>query len=82
MTFPWVAMESRSTAMSWCCHICGGPGRFPPGRSSWERITHLLPRPGDYELRAITPMAVEDFREQMRRAKVGAPTQRKALMLL
>src|SRR5690242_17291676 len=27
-------------------------------------------------------MAVEDFRERMNRAKVGAPTQRKALMLL
>lgn len=43
---------------------------------------HLLPHVGDYELRAITPMAVEDFREQMSRAKVGAPTQRKAPMLL
>ena len=37
---------------------------------------------GDYELREITPIAVEDFRERMNRAKVGPPTQRKALMLL
>jgi integrase len=43
---------------------------------------HLLPQLGDYELREITPMVVEDFREQMTRAKVGAPTQRKTLMLL
>jgi integrase len=43
---------------------------------------HLLPRVGDYELRAITPMLVEDLREQMTRAKVGTPTQRKALMML
>jgi hypothetical protein len=43
---------------------------------------HLLPRLGDYELREITPMAVEDFREQISGVKVRAPTQRKALMLL
>jgi hypothetical protein len=43
---------------------------------------HLLPRLGDYELREITPMVVEDPRAQMKHAKVGAPTQRKALMLL
>jgi len=43
---------------------------------------HLLPRLGDYQLREITAMVVEDLREQMTRAKVGAPTQRKALMLL
>jgi hypothetical protein len=43
---------------------------------------HLLPRIGDYQLREITPMVVEDLRDQMTHAKVGAPTQRKALMLL
>jgi hypothetical protein len=43
---------------------------------------HLLPRVGDFELREITPMVVEDLREQMTRAKIGAPTQRKALMML
>lgn len=43
---------------------------------------HLLARLGDYELRAITPMVVEDLREQMTRAKVGTPTRRKAMMLL
>ena len=40
--------------------------------------THLLDRIGGYELREITPHVVEDLREQMTRARVGAPTQRKA----
>ncbi len=44
--------------------------------------THLLPRLGNYELQAITPLLVEDVRLQMARANVGAPTQRKVLMLL
>lgn len=44
--------------------------------------THLLPRVGDYELRQLTSMVVEDLREGMERSGVGAPTQRKALMLL
>lgn len=44
--------------------------------------THLLPRLGDYELRAITPYLVEDFRADLERAKVPAPTVRKAMMLL
>jgi integrase len=44
--------------------------------------THLLPRLGDYELRAITPWLVEDFRADLERVKVGAPTVRKAMMLL
>ncbi|MGB0098239.1 MAG: site-specific integrase [Solirubrobacteraceae bacterium] len=44
--------------------------------------THLLPRVGDYELRAITSLLVEDLRDQLTLAKVPAPTQRKALMLL
>lgn len=44
--------------------------------------THLLPRVGDYELRAITPMLVEDLRAQFDRQRVGVQTQRKALMLL
>jgi hypothetical protein len=43
---------------------------------------HLVHRIGDYELRAITPLLVEDVREQMTRAKVPPATQRKALMLL
>jgi integrase len=43
---------------------------------------HLLPGLGEYELRQITPMVVEELREQMARAKVGTPTQRKTLMLL
>ena len=44
--------------------------------------THLLPRLGDYELRAITPMLVEDVRAQFALERVGVQTQRKALMLL
>ena len=43
---------------------------------------HLLPRLGDYELRAITPWLVEDFRADLERAKLGAPSVRKAMMLL
>ena len=44
--------------------------------------THLLPHLGDYELRAITPMVVEDLRARYDQQDVGAPSQRKALMLL
>jgi integrase len=60
------------------------PNLAPDTRRRYLEVwgAHLLPRLGDYELREITPMAVEDFREQMSRAKVGAPTQRKAMMLL
>ncbi len=43
---------------------------------------HLLPRLGDYELRTITPLLVEDLRDQLTRAKVPPPTVRKTLMLL
>ena len=43
---------------------------------------HLLPRLGDYELRAITPWLVEDFRAALERANLGAPSVRKAMMLL
>ena len=60
------------------------PNLAPDTRRRYLEVwgVHLLPRLGDYELREITPMVVEDFREQMTRAKVGAPTQRKTLMLL
>ncbi len=44
--------------------------------------THLLQALGDHELRAITPMVVEDLRAQFDAQKVGVQTQRKALMLL
>jgi integrase len=44
--------------------------------------THLLPRVGAYELRQITPLLVEDFRDQLERRGVGGATRRKALMLL
>jgi integrase len=44
--------------------------------------THLLPRVGEYELRALSPMVIEDLRAQMSRQGVGIPTQRKALILL
>jgi site-specific recombinase XerD len=60
------------------------PNLAPDTRRRYLEIwsAHLLPHLGDYELREITPMAVEDFRDRMNRGKVGAPTQRKALMLL
>jgi integrase-like protein len=59
------------------------PNLAPDTRRRYLEVwsAHLLPRFGDYELREITPMAVEDLRERMSRANVGAPTQRKALML-
>jgi hypothetical protein len=41
--------------------------------------THLLPALGDYELRAITPMLVEDLRADFDAHQVGVQTQRKAL---
>jgi hypothetical protein len=44
--------------------------------------THLLPALGDDELRAITPMLVEDLRAQFDAQRVGIQTQRKAPMLL
>jgi integrase len=44
--------------------------------------THLLPRMGAYELRAITPMLVEDLRDQLARGGVPPATVRKSLMLL
>jgi site-specific recombinase XerD len=44
--------------------------------------THLLDRVGEFELRAITPLVIEDLLEQWRRAHVGVATQRKAVMLL
>ena len=44
--------------------------------------THLLPILGDYELRAITPILVEDLRAQFAEQRIGIQTQRKALMLL
>ena len=44
--------------------------------------THLLPALGDYELRAMTPMLVEDLRARFDAQRVGIQTQRKALMLL
>ena len=60
------------------------PNLAPDTRRRYLEVwgVHLLPRLGDYELREITPMVVEDLRDQMTHAKVGAPTQRKALMLL
>lgn len=44
--------------------------------------THLLDRVGGYELRAFTPLLVEELRDQLAAAKVPPPTRRKALMLL
>ena len=44
--------------------------------------THLLPALGDYELRAITPMLIEDLRADFDAHRIGVQTQRKALMML
>jgi hypothetical protein len=41
-----------------------------------------LPTLGDYELRAITPMLVEDLRASFDRQHMSVQSQRKALMLL
>lgn len=43
---------------------------------------HLLDRVGSYELQAFTPLVVEDLRDDMAKAGVGAYTQRKVLTLL
>lgn len=60
------------------------PNLAPDTRRRYLEIlgSHLLPRMGDYELRAITPLLIEDLRDQMARAKVPPPTVRKTLMLL
>lgn len=43
---------------------------------------YLLPRVGGYQLREITPLLVEDLRDQLARQGLGAASQRKALLLL
>lgn len=60
------------------------PNLAPDTRRRYLEVwgTHLLPRVGDYELRQLTSLVVEDLREAMDAAGVGAATQRKALMLL
>jgi site-specific recombinase XerD len=60
------------------------PNLAPDTRRRYLEVwgAHLLPRVGDYELRTITSLVVEDLREQWTRAGLGAPTQRKAMMLL
>jgi hypothetical protein len=60
------------------------PNLAPETRRRYLEVwdVHLLRQLGGYQLREITPMVVEDLREQMTRNKVGAPTQRKTLMLL
>jgi integrase len=42
----------------------------------------LLPRVGGYPMRELTPMIVEDLRDQLVRAGLGGASQRKALLLL
>jgi integrase len=43
---------------------------------------HLYPRLGGFELREITPMVVEDLRDQMARTGASADTQRRSMTLL
>lgn len=44
--------------------------------------THLLPRLGDFELRAITPTLLEDVLAEMASQRIGIATRRKAAMVL
>ncbi len=46
----------------------------------WDR--HVLERLGGYELRRLTPQVIESFQADLRAARVGDPTIRKALALL
>lgn len=43
---------------------------------------YLLPRVGGYQLREITPMLVEDLRDELKAQGLGAASQRKALLLM
>ena len=60
------------------------PNLAPDTRRRYLEVwgTHVWPRLGDGELREITPLVVEDLRDQMAHVGVGVATQRKALMLL
>ncbi len=60
------------------------PTLAPDTRRRYLEIwgTHLERRIGDYELRQITPLLIEDLRDQLTRAGAPPPTVRKSLMLL
>jgi integrase len=60
------------------------PNLKPSTRRRYLEVwgAHLEPRLGDYELREISPMLVEEAVEQFRAAGLGGETQRKAIMLL
>jgi len=59
------------------------PNLAPDTRRRYLEVwgKHLLPRIGGYELREISPLIVEELRGELAQA-TGAPTARKALMLL
>jgi len=43
---------------------------------------HLLPRVGDFQLRELTPLVIEDLVAQLSRQGVSADGQRRALLML
>jgi integrase len=49
-------------------------------KTSW--VNHIRPRLGTYQLNAITPAVVNNFRAKLLAAGVGEPTVRKALTVL
>jgi integrase len=59
------------------------PNLAPDTRRRYLEVwgKHLLPRIGGYELRQISPLIIEELRGELGQA-TGAPTARKALMLL
>jgi integrase len=60
------------------------PNLAPDTRRRYLEVwgSQLLPRVGGYALREITPMLIEDLRAQLEHQGLGAPTVRKAMLLL
>jgi integrase len=60
------------------------PNLKPSTRKRYREVWghDLLPRVGDYQLRELTPLLVEDLRDQLAGAGLAPASQRKALLLL
>lgn len=60
------------------------PNLKPSTRRRYLEVwaSYLLPTLGGYQLREITPLLVEDLRDQLRRSGLAPASQRKALLLL
>lgn len=60
------------------------PNLKPSTRQRYLEVwgAYLLPTLGDYELREITPLLVEDLRQQLNARGLGSASVRKALLLL